>query len=89
MNKLLLIENMKHTPYYDLKVLTFFGYEKKTFFFPALKAVASQHPSLEPLSQAKQQWGFALLSPPNVTVAILPSRRQELRNGKRPSIPHT
>ena len=25
------------------------------------KAVASQHPSLEPLSQAKQQWGFALL----------------------------
>ena len=29
--------------------------------FLTVLTVASQHPSLEPLSQAKQQWGFALL----------------------------
>ena len=28
---------------------------------PALKVVASQHHSLEALSQAQQHWGFALL----------------------------
>ena len=56
---------------------------------PALKAVASQHPSLEALSQAQQHWAFALLLPPNVTATVIPTRRNELRNCKRPAIAQT
>ena len=53
---------------------------------PALKAVASQHLSLEVLSQAQQHCGSALLETPNAMVTLSHSRSAQLPNSKLPPL---